>query len=390
MEHELKPKLTPIILWIMIIGSGLVVANNYYNQPLLSLISKDFHVNESEVSNIAMLTQVGYAFGLLFIIPLGDLLKRKKLIVIDFFFIILSLLGMYFSPSVEWLFPLSFLIGFTSVIPQIFIPMASELSEPKKKAETVGMVMSGLLIGILLSRVLSGFIGEYLGWRAVYLIAAFVMFILWILISIFLPEIQPNYKGSYKGLMNSIIDLVKTEKELRLASFRGAAGFASFSAFWTTLVFHLEEAPFFASSDVAGSFGLIGAVGALSAAFVGRINKYLSTSKIIFYSIIIMLISWGFFFKFGFTYWGLIVGVILIDLGLQSMHVSNQTIIFNLNAKASNRVNTVYMTSYFIGGSLGTYFAANAWTKYQWNGVVFVGIFFVVLSLLSHLIFSKK
>lgn len=390
METALKPKLTPIILWIMIIGSGLVVANNYYNQPLLSLISKDFNVKESDVSNIAMLTQIGYAFGLLFIIPLGDLLKRKKMILIDFIFIILSLLGIYFSPSVNWLFPLSFLVGFTSVIPQVFIPMASELAEPNKKAETVGMVMSGLLVGILLSRVLSGFIGEYLGWRAVYLIAALLMFFLWILIYLFLPEIQPNYKGSYKGLMTSIIDLVKSEKELRLASFRGAAGFASFSAFWTTLVFHLEEAPFFASSDVAGSFGLIGTVGALSAAFVGKVNRFMSISRIIIYSIIIMLISWGFFFQFGFTYWGLIIGVILIDLGLQSMHVSNQTIIFKLNAKASNRVNTVYMTSYFIGGSLGTYFAANAWGKYQWNGVVFVGVFFVLLSLISHLIFSKN
>ena len=174
----------------------------------------------------------------------------------------------------------------------------------------------------------------------------------------FLPEVPPNYKGTYKGLMKSIIGLVKNEPKLRLASFRGATAFAAFSAFWTTLVFHLEEAPFFASSDIAGAFGLIGAVGALAAALVGKLNGYLSTSKIIFYSIVTMLIAWGFFYQFGFTYWGLIIGVILIDLGLQAMHVSNQTIIFSLNAKASNRINTVYMTSYFIGGSLGTFLAA--------------------------------
>ncbi|WP_313375940.1 MFS transporter [Chishuiella sp.] len=391
MENNfIKPKLTPIILWIMIIGSGLVVANNYYNQPLLSLISKEFKVPESKVSAIAMLTQIGYAFGLLFIIPLGDLLKRKKLILFDFIFIILSLLGMYFSPSIIWLFPLSFLIGFTSVVPQIFVPMASELAEPAKKPQAIGMVMSGLLVGILLSRVLSGFIGEFLGWRAVYLIGAVIMFILWILIYIFLPEIQPNYKGSYLGLMKSITQLIKNEPLLRLASFRGATGFAAFSAFWTTLVFHLEQAPFHAGSGIAGAFGVIGAVGALAAALVGKVNKYLSINRIIFYAIIIMLFAWGFFYQFGFTYWGLIIGVILIDLGLQSMHVCNQTQIFALNPTATNRLNTVYMTSYFIGGSLGTYIAANAWGKYQWNGVVAVGICFTLLCFISHAIYNKK
>ena len=387
---QMKPKLTPIILWIMIIGSGLVVANNYYNQPLLSLIAKDFNVSESKVSNIAMLTQIGYACGLLFIIPLGDLLKRKRMILIDFVFVIVALLGMYFAPSVSWLFPLSFLIGFTSVIPQVFVPMAAELAEPQKKAQAVGMVMSGLLVGILLSRVFSGFIGEYLGWREVYMIGAILMFVLWIFIYIFLPEIQPNFKGTYGNLMKSIVDLVKNQPQLRLASFRGATGFAAFSAFWTTLVFHLEEAPFFVGSDIAGAFGLIGAVGALAAALVGRVSKVLSTSKIIFYSIITMLISWGFFYEFGYTYWGLIVGVILIDLGLQAMHVSNQTIIFGLDAKAGNRVNTVYMTSYFIGGSLGTFIAANAWDKFQWNGVVAVGVFFTLICLISHILFKKN
>ena len=391
MENSVtKPKLTPIILWIMIIGSGLVVANNYYNQPLLSLIAKDFKVSESRVSNIAMLTQIGYACGLLFIIPLGDLLKRKRMILIDFVFIIVSLLGMYVAPSVNWLFPLSFLIGFTSVIPQVFVPMAAELSDPDKKAQSVGMVMSGLLVGILLSRVFSGFIGEYLGWREVFLIGAFLMFILWGFIYRFLPEIQPNFKGSYSDLMKSILDLIKTEPKLRLASFRGATGFAAFSAFWTTLVFHLEEAPFHVGSDVAGAFGLIGAVGALAAALVGKVSKVLSVSRIILYSLVTMLIAWGFFYQFGFTYWGLIIGVILIDLGLQAMHVSNQTIIFSLNTKAGNRLNTVYMTSYFIGGSLGTLIAANAWDKYHWNGVVVVGVFFTTLSLLAHLMFQNK
>lgn len=384
-----RPQLTAAVLWTMIIGSGLVVANNYYNQPLLSLIAKDFRLAESSVSKISVLTQLGYALGLLFIVPLGDLLKRKRMILIDFALIIGSLVGICLAPSIYWLFPLSFLLGFSSVIPQIFVPMASDLAQPEKKVQAVGMVMSGLLIGILLSRVFSGIIGSYFGWRQVYGVAAVIMVLLWFAIYRFLPETEPNYKGSYQGLMKSIVQLFRTEKPLQLAAFRGAAGFGSFSAFWTTLVFHLESSPFHAGSEIAGAFGMVGAVGALAAAFFGKASKYMTTHRLIYYSIGLMLIAWLVFFLFGFSYWGLVLGVILIDLGLQSMHVANQTIIFALNTTASNRVNTVYMTSYFIGGSLGTYVGAIAWSHFEWYGVVGVGAVFTCLALLGHFLGSS-
>jgi predicted MFS family arabinose efflux permease len=385
-----KPALTRSTLWLMTIATGMIVANNYYNQPLLGLMAKDFGVPEARISNIAMLTQIGYAMGLLLLVPLGDLLKRRRLILWDIVCIIVSLAGMMLAPSVEWLFAASFLVGFTSIAPQLFVPMAAELASKEKQSAAIGMVMSGLLVGILLSRVMSGFVGEYLGWKAMYGIAMGYMLILGALIYRSLPELQPNFSGSYAELMRSLLFLTRTQPVLRLAAFRGATAFAGFSAFWTTLVFHLEETPFHAGASVAGSFGVIGAVGALAAAVVGKIAARTTPGKIILFSILIMLLSWCIFYIGGYTYFGLIAGIILIDLGLQSMHIMNQSSFFALRLNANNRLNTVYMVSYFIGGSTGTFVGAQAWKYYQWTGVVVAGASFCLLTLLAHLFFAPQ
>ncbi len=192
-----KPALTRSTLWLMTIAIGMIVANNYYNQPLLGPDGKGFwNVPESRISNIAMLTQIGYAVGLLLVVPLGDLLKRRKLILWDIACIIVSLAGMMLAPTVEWLFAASFLVGFTSIAPQLFVPMAAELASKEKQSAAIGMVMSGLLVGILLSRVLSGFVGEYLGWKAMYGIAMGFMLILGTLIYRSLPELSPDLTQS--------------------------------------------------------------------------------------------------------------------------------------------------------------------------------------------------
>lgn len=385
-----KNELPKATLWLMTIATGLVVANNYYNQPLLGLIAKDLSVDEAMVSNSAMLTQIGYAFGLLLIVPLGDMFKRKKMILIDFFFIIFSLAGMALSTSILSILIFSFLIGFTSVIPQVFVPMAAELASKGKQASAIGMVMSGLLIGILLSRVVSGFVGSYFGWREMYWIASAIMVITAIAIAIKLPEVLPNFKGSYQELMRSVWNFARKQPVLQLAAFRGAMGFGAFSAFFTTLVFHLAAPPFFDGPATAGAFGLVGACGALAAAFVNKLTIYIGKAKIILYAILLMLISWLLFALFGNYYWGLILGVILIDLGLQSMHILNQSDFYALNLGANNRLNTVYMVSYFIGGSTGTFFAAQAWQHFQWPGVIFVGTCYTLLALLAHLLFDYK
>jgi predicted MFS family arabinose efflux permease len=389
-NNENKQYLAKSTLWLMAVGAGLVVANNYYNQPLLGMIAKEFGESEAAVSRVAMFTQIGYAAGLLLIIPLGDMFKRKKIVLTDFIFIILSLLIFAFSKSLSVMIAASFFIGLTSVVPQIFVPIAAQLSAPEEKGRNVGIVMSGLLIGILASRVFSGLLGEYLGWREVFYIAAGMMVVLGVLIAWLLPDMQPTFKGTYSQLMGSIFRYTKEIPTLRLASLRGALGFGSFSIFWTTLTFRLEQAPFFQGSDVAGSLGLVGIVGALAASVTGSVSGKVNKNKIILIACLLMLLSWGIFGFSGNTYIGLIAGIILLDMGLQGMHVTNQTIVFSTHPEASNRLNTVYMVSYFIGGSVGTFLGGIAWQYYGWNGVVGVGGLLVLLCLSVHMLLCNR
>lgn len=378
------------VIWLMTVISGLVVANIYYNQPLLSLISEDLQVSESAAGKISVLTQLGYAAGLLLIVPLGDKLYRKKLILVDLLLVLLSLLWMTFATELWMLYIASLLIGVTSVIPQLFIPIAAELSADKEKSSNIGLVMSGLLLGILLSRFIGGIVGEIWGWRTMFGIAAGMMIFVWVAVYKMLPELHPNFKGTYGELLKSVFHLAKTQPVLRLASFRGAMAFGSLCALFTTLVFHMEKPPFNAGSSIVGSFGLAGAAGALAAARVGKLQKIFDLNRIIIYALSVLLISWGFTYFAGETYWGLIVGVVLVDLGVQSAHIMNQTDFFLIKSTAVNRLNTVYMVSYFIGGSLGTWLASVAWQYYQWSGVCFVGTAMGVLALTAHLIFSRK
>lgn len=374
----------------MTIGAGLVVANNYYNQPLLGKIARELNVSEATANNVAMITQIGYAAGLFLLVPLGDMFRKRKIIIIDFILIIASLIAFALSQNITTMIIASFFIGLSSVVPQMFVPLAAQLSDPKEKGKNVGMVMTGLLIGILASRIFSGVLGEYLGWRQVYYIAAGIIFILWILIFFLLPDIKPTFKGSYWGLMKSISHYIKTVPSLRLASIRGALALGSFLAFWTTLTFHLERPPFFAGSDIAGELGAVGIGGALAASMVGRIADRVNKNTLIMCAALLMIVSWAVLGIWGFTYAGLIVGIFVLDVGLQSIHVSNQTIVFSTNPDATNRLNTVYMTSYFIGGSFGTFAGGKAWEYMGWNGVVLTGGTFVVILLLIHLIFSPK
>lgn len=390
LTDENKKYLSKPTLWLMTVGAGLVVANNYYNLPLLGMISRELGQSEEATSRIPMVTQMGYACGLLLLIPLGDMFRRKRVILIDFIFIIISLLIFVTARSLTVMLISSFFIGFTSVVPQIFVPFAAELSHPEDKDQNVGIVMSGLLIGILGSRVVSGLVGEYLGWHEMYYIAAGVMFVLAILVAINIPDIIPTFKGSYGQLMKSMVHYARTTPVLRLAAVRGAMGLASFSVFWTVLTFHLERAPFFQGSDVAGLLGIFGIGGALAASRVGAISKRISKNKLIMIGSSLIVISWIIFGIWGASYAGLIVGIILLDMGLQSMHVTNQTIALAAHPEASNRMNTIYMVSYFIGGSLGTFIGGRVWAINGWSAAVIAGMIFGVIGLVIHILLADK
>lgn len=382
-------KLSNFALYLMSVSAGLVVANLYYNQPLLGQIAKDFGVTESAVSNVALTTQLGYAFGLLFVVPLGDMISNKKILQFDFLVMILSLVAAAISNSLLLLIISSFFIGFTSAIPQLFVPMAAQLIDKEGQGRAIGIVMSGLLIGILGSRVISGLVGEHFGWRVMFYAAAAMMVALFALLKLKLPKLNPTYDGSYGSLMKSLWYYLKTEPALRLAALRGALAFAGLSAFWTTLVFLMEDS-FGYGSGVTGAFGLIGIVGALAAVVVGRLSNKLSSYKIILFGSILLILSWIIFLISANSIIGLVIGVVLVDLGIQALHIINQNIIFTNNPEARNRVNTVYMVGFFIGGALGTTLGAFAWEEYKWTGVSVLGVLLSLALLGVHLVFKIK
>lgn len=369
----------------MSVSAGLVVANLYYNQPLLNLISETFDASASAVSNVALATQLGFALGLLLIIPLGDKMSNHKILRYDFALMVIALLAAGLSTTLFWLIVSSFFIGFTSAIPQLFVPMAAQLSDDEGRGRAIGIVMSGLLIGILGSRIISGFVGEHYGWRVMYYAAAVIMVALFILLILKLPKLTPVYKGRYSDLMKSLWFYFKTEPSLRLATLRGGLAFAGLSVFWTTMVFLMEDS-FGYGSSIAGGFGLFGIVGALGATVVGKINDKVSKSKIILFSAIILIISWFVFLGSAHSIIGIAIGVIVIDLGMQALHITNQNIIFSKNPEARNRVNTIYMVGFFIGGSLGTVLGALAWEYYKWTGVSILGLIISIAILVVHLV----
>lgn len=385
----MKNKLPNSLLYLLSVSAGLVVANLYYNQPLLHDIALSLHVKDAEVSNIALATQIGYALGLLFIIPLGDKVSNLKIIRLNFLILVLSLLGAALSQSLPLLIFSSFLIGFTSTLPQLFVPMVAHLSNDEGRGRAIGIVMSGLLIGILGSRVLSGLVGEYFGWRSVFFGAAGLMTMLFFLLNAKLPVIQPKFAESYAKLMKSLWFYLKTEPTLRLATLRGALAFGSLSAFWTTVVFLMQDS-FGYGSAVAGGFGLFGIAGALGATVVGKLNNRVKKSKLIIFGAILIIVSWLIFLVSPHSIIGLIIGVILIDLGVQGVHITNQNIVFSKNTEARNRVNTIYMVGFFIGGAAGTSFGSLAWNYFGWTGVSVVGLVFSGIILTVQLLTNKK
>ena len=255
----------------MAIACGITVANLYYNQPLLALLADDFNTSAHEIGLIPTLTQVGYALGILLLVPMGDLIERRKLIVIMTGLTALALASAAIAPNLDWLIIASFVIGTTTIAAQIIVPFATQLVKPNERGKAVGTVMSGLFIGILLARTVSGFVGGALGWRAVYWLGSGLMIGLAAVMAKVLPVSQPSVQMSYARLMRSLLHLLKTQPRLQRASLIGAMTFGAFSAFWSTLAFLLEQPPYHYGSEVVGLFGLVGVVGAAAAPVVGKV-----------------------------------------------------------------------------------------------------------------------
>lgn len=369
------------LLLTMAVIAGLTVANCYYNQPLLEMIRHDMGVSQHEANLITVVTQIGYALGLCFLIPMGDLYSRRRIIVINMSVAAVMAVFIAFSQRVWIVWGASLLLGACSVIPQFFIPIAGQYSEKKNKGRNMGIVLSGLLTGILASRVVSGYVGEWLGWREMFIIAALIMIVCLILTLKIMPQIDSNYVGTYRGLMKSVFHIVASNARIRLYAIRAAFSFGSMMAIWSCLAFHLAQAPFFSGSEMVGTLGMCGIAGALAASGLGKLVNQWGIRKLSLYGACLQLVAWTTAYLFGNTYMGLIVAIILVDIGLQCLQLSNQSGCIQEMPEASNRANTIFMTTYFIGGSFGTYCAGLAWTHEGWMGVCAVGAVLAAISL---------
>jgi predicted MFS family arabinose efflux permease len=383
-ETGYKAILTRPLVLLMAVASGATVANLYYAQPLLEELSRYFHVSQSGIGIAAMLIQVGYALGLLLLVPLGDIRERRSLILTVLLCSIGALLLISFSTSIGLFLFSSLLLGMSSIVPQLLVPFAAQLALPHERGKAIGNVMSGLLIGILLSRTLSGTVGSALGWQAVYRLAAAVVALLAIAFGILLPRSHAGSAMPYGRLMLSLGRLFRSEPVLREAALIGAAMFGAFSAFWTTLSFLLKSPAYNLGAQVAGLFGLVGVAGALTASVTGRITDRVSPRFTLSIAIALAAFSYIGFWIFGLSMAGLVAGVIVLDIGAQSGHISNQARIYALDPAARNRINAVYMVSSFAGGALGSVLGSFSWGLYGWHGVCAVGLGFLAIAAAIH------
>lgn len=365
MTHHTK-KLHPAIIPLMGTAGGILIANIYYNQPILKDIGDSIQVSEAAIGKIAMLSQLGFGIGLFFLLPLGDKLNRKKLILYlsGALAVVLVLFAMITNLTQAYL--LSFLIGLCTTPAQIILPMAATLDK-ENRGKTVGRVFAGILCGILGARVLSGLITDWLGWRYVYWISSGLVVLVVASLKLFLPDVPSKFKGNYLGLLKSTLSLIGEYRLLRQAALLGGLTFGIFCSFWTTLTFHLAATPLNYSASAIGSFGLVAIGGALVAPYFGKLadkgnphTSLLITVGLIIGSIVLMKI-------FPYSLPVLVVAIFFLDIGVQATQITNFARIYSLHEDAHSRLNTIYMTTYFIGAAIGTYFGLLSWKLGGWN-----------------------
>jgi predicted MFS family arabinose efflux permease len=367
---------------VMAMACGVAAANIYYNQPMLGIMEAAFPGQAAVVALVPTATQLGFAAGLLLLVPLGDRFQRRRLILIQFAALALSLAAAALAPNAWSLVVASAFVGVTSSVAQQIVPFAAELAEPCRRGGTIGTVMSGLLCGILFGRALAGAVGDHYGWRAMFWLGLLLAVAVGLLLAAALPRSQPKTQEGYGALLKSLAILWRAERELRRATMIQGCLFGSFSALWTILTLQLD-ARYHLGAEIAGLFGIVGAVGVLFAPIAGKIADRRGPHAVIGLGSVIMLASWLAFGAGGMIA-SLVVGVILLDFGEQGALVSNQHVIYALRPEARNRLNTIFMGGMFVGGAVGSAGASLAWQFAGWVAVCAFGAGLVAIALGLH------
>ena len=364
------------------VACGVSAANLYYAQPLLPQIARDLHAGSGQTALVVTAAQIGYGIGLALLVPLGDILVRRRLVPGILVVAAAALCGASVAPNITVLIAVATVAGVCSVAAQILVPFAASLAPDDQRGRVVGTVMSGLLLGILLARTFSGLIAEAAGWRTVYVVAGALVLVLAGLLHRRLPAEHPRPRIVYSELLASVIHLMRTEPVLRLRSAIGGLSFATFNVIWTSLAFLLVGSPYHESEAVIGLFGLLGAAGALGASFSGRLadrglEPWVSGGSLVLTAGAIGLLALG-----ADHLWALITGIVIGDLGIQAVHIQNQQLIFGIDPAARSRLNTGYMVTYFVGGAIGSATTGLAWAAGGWSAVIVLGVGYSAAALL--------
>ena len=356
------------------VACGLAVANAYYAQPLLDTMAAQFCITRAANGLVITITQIGYGLGLLLLVPLGDRLNRRRLILGQSLLSIVALLGVALAPNGMALLIAMGCVGLLAVVTQILVAYAATLARPEESGAVVGTVTSGIIIGILLARTVSGTLAALFGWRSVYLASAAATLMVVIALARVLPTSEA--RGSaipYPRLIASLFTLLREERLLRRRAFLALLIFAVMTLLWTPMVLPLSAPPFSLSHTQVGLFGLAGAMGAVGAASAGRLADRGHAQKVTGAALLTMLLSWLAVALLPVSLWGLIVGVITMDFGLQAAHVANQSLIYRLRPEARSRLAAAYMIFYSIGSAMGSMLSTILYAGFGWSGVCAAG-----------------
>jgi predicted MFS family arabinose efflux permease len=378
----------PLVL-LLAFTCGAAVANLYYAQPLLHTIANAFSVSNSSAGLLVTVTQAGYVIGLALLVPLGDLLERRRLIAAMLLVAAVGLGLAAASPSFA-VFALALaVLGVTAVLAQIIVAMSSSLAAEHERGSVVGTVMSGLLIGILAARTISGLVAQLLGWRVIFVLAAVAMVALSGVLRFALPRVPSTERLRYPALLRSVLELVRGEPLLRQRMLLGATAFGCFSILWTSVAFLLSGTPYHYGNAVIGLFGLAGLAGALAAPVAGRLSDRGHGRLAMSGAIVVLLLSWGLLAFGRSSVVALIVGIVVLDLGAQAMHISNQSAVYSLHGQARSRLTTAYMVAYFSGGVALSAATSALYSSGGWEAVCALGAGTAAVGLIAWLVTER-
>lgn len=365
------------LLWTLILTAAMTVGNIYLSQPLLGHIAESFQRSPSQVGWIPALAQLGYVLGLLFVAPLGDVMQPRKLLLALLGVAALMMAGSAFASGFGVFVMVALGVGLSAVQAQVVLPFIASHSSEENRGRNLGLFMSACLTGVLLSRTLSGYLGQHLCWRTVYGIWAVVMVALAVVLYRLLPSTAAGQGIGYRALVGSLWTMARERKALRSISLTGALMYGSLSAFWASLAFYLGGPSFRLGTDAVGAFALLGVGGALMANVVGRFLDRLSARTILLGSVTVMVLAFLGMGLAGPSLLGLVVSVLLLDMGAQAANISNQSEIYRLYSDAQSRMNTIFKIAYFLGGAVGSALSTWAWQHHGWWGVCTVGMVFL-------------